>query len=432
MLGQKERRQPELFVAGSLRELLPDEHVLVRVDRVLDLGWLHDEVGELYDAATGRPSIDPEVAVRLMLAGLLLGIVHDRRLMREAQVNLAIRWFIGYGLHERLPDHSSLTRIRQRWGAVRFRRIFGRTVEACVAAGIAKGEVVHIDSTLVRADVSWEAIARHHAEAVSAANGEASDAKARDQGGDGDAPGGSGKARVVCTSDPDATLATNHRARRSAPAYKQHTTVDGERGVVLDIAVTTGSVHDTMTVDQPLDAIPDLTGRAIQTVTMDAAYAITRVFAGLEQRGIEAVVPAKRERPPKKGVIPVRRFKLDAQHRIVRCPRGRVLRPHGKPDRKGFQAYRARPRDCRACPLRARCVPAASAPGWSAARSSCTRIIRRCSAPGASGCVGVRASTASTPSTAFGSKASTARPRPGTAWPGPPGAASPTCESRPT
>ena len=70
-----------------------------------------------------------------MLAGFLLGIVHDRRLMREAQVNLAIRWFAGYGLHEALPDHSSLTRIRQRWGAERFRRIFERTVQACVAPG---------------------------------------------------------------------------------------------------------------------------------------------------------------------------------------------------------------------------------------------------------------------------------------------------------
>ena len=271
MLGQKERRQPELFVAGSLRELLPNEHVLVRVDRVLDLGWLHDEVGELYDAATGRPSIDPVVAVRLMLAGLLLGVVHDRRLMREAGqprdplVDRLRPARAACGPFEPDPD-------RRRRGVVRFRRIFGRTVEACVAAG------------------------------------------------------------------------------------KQHTTVDGERGVVLDIAVTTGSVPDTMTVDQPPDAIPHLTGRAIQTVTMDAAYAITRVFAGLEQRAIEAVVPAKRERPPKKGVIPVRRFKLDAEHGIVRCPRGRVLRPHGKPDRKGFQAYRARPRDCRACPLRAACV----------------------------------------------------------------------------
>jgi transposase len=148
MLGRKERRQPELFIAGSLRDVLPDDHVLVRVDRVLDLSWLHDEIADLYDAAAGRPSIDPEVAVRLMLAGFLLGIVHDRRLLREAQVNLAIRWFCGYGLHEALPDHSSLTRIRQRWGAERFRRIFERTVRACVDAKIAKGEVVHVDASL--------------------------------------------------------------------------------------------------------------------------------------------------------------------------------------------------------------------------------------------------------------------------------------------
>ena len=78
---------------------------------------------EFYCADNGRPGIGPDVAFRLMLAGLLLGIVHGRRLLREAQVNIAIRWFIGYGLHERLPDHSSLTRIRQRWGEERFRAI---------------------------------------------------------------------------------------------------------------------------------------------------------------------------------------------------------------------------------------------------------------------------------------------------------------------
>src|SRR5262245_40391562 len=118
MLGLKERDQLELLITGSLRQLIPDDHVLVRVDRVLDLSWLRDEVADLYCLDDGRPGIDPEVAVRLMLAGLLSGIVHDRKLMREAHVNIAIRWFIGYGVHERLPDHSSLTRIRQRWGAI--------------------------------------------------------------------------------------------------------------------------------------------------------------------------------------------------------------------------------------------------------------------------------------------------------------------------
>src|SRR5262245_57780344 len=170
MLGRKQRRQPEPFIAGSLRQVLPDDHVLVRVDRVLDLEWLRAEVAELYDTDMGRPGIDPEVAVRLMLAGFLLGIVHDRRLLREAQVNLAIRWFCGYGLHEALPDHSSLTRIRQRWGAGRFRRIFERTVRTCIDAGIAKGEVVHIDASLIRANVSWESLAVRHVEAVGREN----------------------------------------------------------------------------------------------------------------------------------------------------------------------------------------------------------------------------------------------------------------------
>jgi transposase len=114
MLQRRARGQLEFFVSGSLRDLIPDDHVLARVDAVLDLGWLHEEIAEVYAAGVGRPAIDPEAAVRLMLAGFLLGIVHDRRLMREAQVNLAIRWFAGFGLGDRLPDHSSLTRIRQR------------------------------------------------------------------------------------------------------------------------------------------------------------------------------------------------------------------------------------------------------------------------------------------------------------------------------
>ena len=168
-------------------------------------------------------------------------------------------------------------------------------------------------------------------------------------------------------------------------------------------------------------------GQAFRSATMDGAYAITRVFASLEERGIEAIVPAKRERPPK-GVIPVRRFKLDARNGLVRCPRGRILKPHGKPDRKGFQAYRAQVRDCRACPLRAACV----SPGMERRayllhkdHPALLRARRKRARWGARerrlyaqhrGLV----------------EASTARPRPGMAGNAPSGAASPTCRSRPT
>ena len=104
--GAKERDQLELFISGSLRQLIPDDHVLARVDRVLDLTWLRAEVAECYRREEGRPGIDPEVAVRLDACRPVVGIVHDRKLMREAVVNIAIRWFVGYGLRERLPHHS--------------------------------------------------------------------------------------------------------------------------------------------------------------------------------------------------------------------------------------------------------------------------------------------------------------------------------------
>lgn len=208
MLGRKERDQLELFISGSLRHLIPDDHVLARVDRVLELSWLRQEVADCYCLDDGRPGIDPEVAVRLMLAGLLTGIVHDRKLMREAQVNIAIRWFIGYGLHKKLPDHSSLTRIRQRWGEERFRKIFKRTVESCLAAKIATGEIVHIDASLIRANVSWESLVERHVAGVLAENEVTDDEIEKERTGRQ-----SGKCKKVSKTDPDATMAR----RRSIP-----------------------------------------------------------------------------------------------------------------------------------------------------------------------------------------------------------------------
>jgi len=248
MIGRQNRDQLEFFVCGSLRDIVPDDHILARVDRVLDLSWLRDEVADLYAPGVGRPGIEPEAAVRLMLAGFLLGIVHDRRLMREAAVNLAIRWFAGFGLQDRLPDHSSLTRIRQRWGAERFRRIFEHTVRDCVTAGIAKGEVVHVDASLIRADVSWESLAERYVEAAASENAEAETERNSRK---------TGKFKKVCVTDPDASMATSGRRQRLEPSYKQHGAVDDECGVILDVEVTTGEINEGQEILDRLDDLGD-------------------------------------------------------------------------------------------------------------------------------------------------------------------------------
>ena len=340
MLDRKRRGQMDLFVAGSLERLIPEDHVLKRVDRVLDLSWLRAEVAECYCADNGRPGLDPEVVVRLMLAGMLLGYVHDRRLLREAQVNIAIRWFIGCGLHEDLPDHSSLTRIRQRWGEERFKEIFRRTVRACLDAKVAKGEVIHVDASLIRADVSWESLAERHADEVVREN------DSEDESGK---KGGGGS---VSRTDPDARLARKSGRVGFEPSYKHHAVVDDERGVVLDVAVTEGTVNEREMLEPHLEAVCALSGREPALVTADSGYAYSKVYGALERRGVEALIPAKKE--PAQSRVPLRLFRYDERRRVVKCPGGRTLRPRGSTERG--RCYVSRTRDCAGCALRRDCL----------------------------------------------------------------------------
>lgn len=342
MLDRKRREQLDLFVAGPLEKLVPEDHILRQVDRVLDLSWLREEVEACYCADNGRPGLDPEVVVRLMLAGLLLGYAHDRRLLREAQAHLAVRWFIGYRLDEDLPDHSSLTRIRQRWGEARFKEILRRTVQACVEAKVATGEVVHMDASLIRADVSWESLAERHAEEVVRKN----DSEDEKKGGGG----GSGR---VSRTDPDARLARKSARAGFEPSYKHHAVVDDERGVVLDVEVTAGTLNEREMMEPQLDAVRELTGRDPAVVTADSGYAYSKVYAGLERRGVAAVIPAKKE--PSQSRVPLQLFRYDERHKVVKCPGGKTLRPRKATQRGRY--YGSKTRDCAGCALRSDCLP---------------------------------------------------------------------------
>ena len=351
MIGKQDRWQEDLFVACPLGDLIPEDHILKRVDKVLDLSWVRKEVRNLYDESMGRPSIDPEAALRLMLAGLFQGIVHDRKLMREAQVNIAIRWFAGYRLHEQLPDHSSLTRIRQRWGPDGFRRVFQKTVRACLDAGLIDGETIHVDATLIRADVSWESLVERHVEQVLEENVPEDDPPTRRRGRPRKNPK---KPKKYSRTDPEATLTTNNKAVRMEPSYKQHTAVDDKAGVILDVEVSTGEASEGEQLIDQIERIETNTGRKVKAVTADAAYAHSINYARLENRGTDGVIPPQSE-PKKPKCIPLRRFKYDSRGKIVRCPAGRVLRRSHRGTRRWI--YRARACDCRDCPLRSRCVP---------------------------------------------------------------------------
>lgn len=354
MLGERQGMGEELFVACSLSDLVPEDYILKKVDRVLDLSWLRGEVADLYCGVNGRPSVDPEAAVRLMLAGFFLGIVHDRRLMREAAMHLGIRWFAGYGLHEALPDHSSLTRLRQRWGSERFKRIFERTIAQCVKAGLVGGETVHVDATLIRADVSWESLVREHAERVMTENEPEAGDEPAGRRGPGRPRTRERKAKKRSTTDADCTLTTSGKEFRMIPSYKQHTAVDDRAGVVLDAEVTTGEASEGRQLLEQVERVERRLGHAPRCVTADGGYAHGRNWVGLEQRDIDAVIP-----PQKVGyskAVPASRFKYDALHQQLTCPRGQKMKLSGR--NPETRVYRSSRKQCAKCPLRAGCVNA--------------------------------------------------------------------------
>ena len=158
MMGTKERNFQPLPENISLEDLVPEDNFCRRLQEKLDLSFVRELVEDRY-AASGRPSVDPEVFFRLQLVMFYEGIRSERELMRIASDRLSVRWYVGYDLHEPLPDHSSLTRIRDRFGLPVFREFFERIVELCVEAGLVWGEELYFDATKVDASASLDSIA---------------------------------------------------------------------------------------------------------------------------------------------------------------------------------------------------------------------------------------------------------------------------------
>src|ERR1700761_8824739 len=153
MMGRLKSDQGQLFYEFCLGEMVPEDHLVRKIDAALDLSWLRGELASHY-SSMGRPSIDPELMIRMLVVGYVFALRSERLLCREVQVNLAYRWFCKLGIEDTVPDHSVFSRARNerfREGEV-FRRVFERIVEACIAAGLVGGEGFAVDASLSAAD----------------------------------------------------------------------------------------------------------------------------------------------------------------------------------------------------------------------------------------------------------------------------------------
>jgi transposase len=320
MQSKRERLGYEMTLLPSLEALVPADHLLRRLDKVLDLSFVHEAVRDKYCPDNGRPSIDPEVAIRLFLLQAVYGYGSVRALMREAQMHLGYRWFIGYRLDEALPDHSTLSKALDRFGDEVFNELFSRSVSQCQSSGLIEGEVFHVDATTIRADIDARRVKQPN------------------------------------PPDPDARFG-RFPDGKSRPGYKQHTIADGKARVVLDVSVTAANVseHDEAVglVDRALARLKE----SPEVVCADGAYSSGANAYEMASRGIRLVSPpAKATTRAGDGYFTIEQFGYDEAQDEFTCPAGKVLKYVRTEKARGRREYRARRSACQSCPLKSQCT----------------------------------------------------------------------------
>ena len=245
----------------TLSSLVPSDHLLRKIDAVIDFSFIHDRVAHLYCADNGRPALDPVLLFKMLFVGYLFGIRSERQLMREIEVNVAYRWFLQLRLTDKVPDASTISQNRRR----RFndsdicQEIFDEIVEQGIRAGRVDGTVLYSDSTHLKANANKNKFERQVVEKSRADYLAALDADiAQDRADQGKKPLREKdrqpvvKETKVSRTDPD----SGYMVRDGKPKgffYLDHRTVDSAHALITDIHVTPGNVHDSIPYLSRLD-----------------------------------------------------------------------------------------------------------------------------------------------------------------------------------
>jgi transposase len=370
MLKKPRPQQTELEIV-TLEGLVPKDHLLRKIERVIDFSFIHDRVAGLYCADNGRPALDPVVMFKALFVGYLFGVRSERQLVREIEVNVAYRWFLGLRLTDPVFDASTLSQNRRRRYADTSvaQDIFDAIVEQAIGHGLVDGTVLYTDSTHLKASANKN---RHDVAVVAKSRADYWDdldaAIEAERAAHGQkplppkerkAPEGPTK---VSRTDPDA----GYMVREGKPRgffYLDHRTVDGRLGIVTDTFATPATVGDSVVYLARLDRQRARFGLAPAAVGLDAGYATTAIAHGLEARGILGVTGYRRPTPPKPGRLGPKDFAWEpaGEHGAdgYRCPEGQLL-SYATTARTGLRHYTSDPAVCRSCPLLASCTGAAA------------------------------------------------------------------------
>jgi transposase len=370
MMGRQDADQARFFYAFSLDGRIPKSHLLRRIDVfvIKALADVHRELAAFY-SHTGRPSIDPELLMRMLIVGYCYGIRSERKLCEEVSLNLAYRWFCRLDLDDAVPDHSSFS--KNRHGRFRdsdlLRGVFERVVGICLAVGLIKGDGFAVDASVIEADASryhgvepekidWNAI-----EKPSRAVREYLDALDR-----AEEPGDGRKTpKVISPSDP-ASAWTAKANKRVQFGYGLNYLIDNEHAIIVDVESTPARTFDEVrATGTMLQRTKTRFGLKPKRLAADTAYGTGKFLNWLVQQEIAPHIPVWDKGTRDDGTFSRTDFIFDPEQDQYTCPAGKALKqyrrnftiPRTDNAHDGIHKYRASKRDCHSCELKACCCP---------------------------------------------------------------------------
>jgi transposase len=362
MMGQQAKQTQWWNQPVNVFARIPEDHILRRLNACLNLDFVREEVACKY-GRNGQVSVDPVVLMKMMLLLFLDDVKSERELMRIIPLRLDYLYFLGYGLEDTVPNHSVLSKARQRWGKEVFERLFTRTVEQCWKAGLIGGDKVHVDSSLIRADASLNCVVvveRTVAKLDQQSDGPIEKEPPSEDDDKSSGPGSSVNAGHLVKTDPEATL-VRHQTGKSLPSYKNHRALDDRAGVITVSKTTTGTRDEGAELLGVLDAHEQSIGQKARTVVADSKYGITSNFIALASRGVRthmADLRRKQRNHRQQGIYGQERFLYDAHSDTFTCPAGRKLYNHHYHHQRGYYEYRAAKGVCSRCRLAHLCTRA--------------------------------------------------------------------------
>src|SRR5262250_561774 len=362
MMGRSKGEQGQLFYAFDLEAVVPDDHQVRRIAAVLDLSWVRVELAPHY-SNTGRPSVDPELMIRMLILGYVFAIRSERALCREVQLNLAYRWFCGLGIEDRIPDHSAFTRARNERFRDHdvFRHVFEHVVVSCIKAGLVGGNGFAVDASLIAADANkcrstpgdkWShdidpmrarrAVQDYLANLDDPAWGRATDVVPK----------------FVAPSDPAAQW-TGALRNAAFFAYANNYLIDVKFGIIMDVEASRAIRQAEVGASQTMIARTEaLFGIKPEWLAADTAYGSAANLEWLvNEQGIAPHVPVIDKSQREDGTFSREDFGYDEVRDVYTCPAGKTLTTTGHVSTDHARRYLASVPECRACPLKPKCCP---------------------------------------------------------------------------